>query len=210
MTPRWTQASLWIGISLLLAGCSGTAPDAPREPAPPPAPAAAPAPAPLPASNTAVLMTTAGEITLELLPDVAPETVAQFKRLAAEGFYDGTTFHRVIKDSLIQGGDPLSRDMNPSNDGEGTAGSFIKAEINATPMKAGAVAMAHPGDPNAASCQFFICVKDHPEWMGQFTVFARVSDGMDTVRKISRASVGTGALSEHPIFKQTIERIVFK
>ena len=209
MILRWTAACLCAAILLAMAGCGGqTGPAVEKAPAATPAPK--PAPPPIPASNTAVLVTASGEITLELLPGKAPETVAQFKRLASSNFYNGTTFHRVIKDSLIQGGDPLSKDPDPMNDGEGTCGVLVKGEINDTPMKAGAVAMAHPGDPNAASCQFFVCVKDHPEWQGQFTVFARVTGGMDVVRKISQVSVGTGALADHPIFKQTIQRIDFK
>jgi len=199
---------LWL---LLASGC-GEAP--PRSEAPVPqqaTPTPEPATPAIPASNRAVLVTSAGQIELELLPDQAPQTVANFKQLAASGFYNGTTFHRVIKNSLIQGGDPYSKDPNPLNDGLGTSGTLLKFESSSEPMKAGAVAMARdPDNRDSASCQFFICLKDHPGWQGDYTVFARVSAGLEVAGKISQASVGTGQLAEHPIFKQAIERIEFR
>lgn len=198
-------------LGLLAAGC-GNAPPETAVPVPNPASEATRAPAPAsPASNHAVLVTGSGEIELELLPDQAPLTVANFKQLAGGGFYDGTTFHRVIKDLLIQGGDPNSKDPNPLNDGLGTSGSFVKFEANDEPMTAGAVAMARdPDNRDSASCQFFICLKDQPKWQGEYAIFARVRGGLEVAGKISRVSVGTGQLAEHPIFKQAIERIEFR
>jgi cyclophilin family peptidyl-prolyl cis-trans isomerase len=158
-----------------------------------------------------VVETPAGAFTIELKPDQAPQTVARIKRLAADGFYTGTAFHRIIAGSLIQGGDPLSRDADPYNDGFGTTGEFLPFEVNNLPMTAGAVAMARGADDrNSASCQFFVCVKNHPEWQGEYTVFGHVVEGMDAVRKIAAATVGTGNLAERPIIKQTIQRIEFR
>jgi peptidylprolyl isomerase len=205
------RALTFLGALALLALLGGCGESPPAGPAPDaPATAAAPAPPPPSASNRMVLVTEAGEIAIELKPDQAPQTVARIKRLAADGFYDGTTFHRVIRGSLIQGGDPLSRDPDPGNDGLGTTGSFIPFEANDLPMVEGAVAMARGDDRDSASCQFFICVKPHPEWQGEYAVFGQVVDGMAAVRQIAAATVGTGRLSERPIFKQTIQRIEFR
>ncbi|HNR39399.1 MAG TPA: peptidylprolyl isomerase [Acidobacteriota bacterium] len=198
-------------LVLALAACGGPAPAETEQPAPGPSPAATPEPPPLPASNRMVVETPAGAFTIELKPDQAPQTVARIKRLAADGFYTGTAFHRIIAGSLIQGGDPLSRDADPYNDGFGTTGEFLPFEVNNLPMTAGAVAMARGADDrNSASCQFFVCVKNHPEWQGEYTVFGHVVEGMDAVRKIAAATVGTGNLAERPIIKQTIQRIEFR
>ncbi len=198
-------------LLVALAACGGPAPAETKQPAPGPSPAAAPEPPPLTVSDRLVIETPAGAFTIELKPDQAPQTVARIKQLAADGFYTGTTFHRVIAGSLIQGGDPLSRDADPYNDGFGTSGEFLPFEENDLPMTAGAVAMARGADDrNSASCQFFVCVKNHPEWQGGYTVFGHVVDGMDTVRKIAAATVGTGDLAERPIVKQTIQRIEFR
>lgn len=180
-----------------------------------PAPSAQTAPSPtapaIPASNRMVLQCEAGDIEITLDPAAAPKTVAQIKRLAASGFYSGVTFHRVLAGDIIQGGDPLSRDVDPYNDGTGEADALLPLEKNRLSMTAGAVAMARdPRNPDSASCQFFICLKDHPDWKGHYTIFGRVTGGMDTARKISRASVGTGQLSEHPLFKQTIRKVEFR
>lgn len=198
-------------LLLALAACGGPTPAETEQPAPGPSPAATPEPPPLPASNRMVVETPAGAFTIELKPDQAPQTVARIKRLAADGFFSGTTFHRVIAGSLIQGGDPLSRDADPYNDGIGTTGEFLPFEANDLPMTEGAVAMARGADDrNSASCQFFVCVKNHPEWQGEYTVFGHVVEGMDAVRKIAAATVGTGNLAERPIVKQTIQRIEFR
>lgn len=213
MTPtRRIVHGLAIGLlAAALAACGGPAPAETGRPAAAPARTAAPEPTPLPESNRMVIETAAGAFTIELAPDQAPQTVARIKRLAVDGFYTGTTFHRVIAGNLIQGGDPLSRDADPYNDGTGTTGEFLPFEANDRPMTAGAVAMARGADDrNSASCQFFICVRNYPEWQGDYTVFGRVVEGMDTVRKIAAATVGTGALAERPIVKQTIRRIEFR
>jgi cyclophilin family peptidyl-prolyl cis-trans isomerase len=138
----------------------------------------------------AVIETTAGTIVLDLLPDAAPNHVSYFLKLAAEGAYAGTTFHRAIKYGIIQGGDPLSRDP-AKRDLYGTGGlGVLKAEPGAGRHTKGAVSsVILPGRPDSGGAQFFICVVDQPALDGQYTVFARVAEGMNTVTKISEAAV---------------------
>ncbi len=126
-----------------------------------------------------------GEIRIELLADVAPRSVAQFERLAREDFYDGTTFHRVIPGFMIQGGDPLSRDRDPRNDGNGTADSALPDEFSAIGHRRGVVALANTGRPDSASSQFFIVLADHLDLDGHYTIFGRVTAGMDVVDRIA-------------------------
>lgn len=134
--------------------------------------------------NTAVIETSMGNITIDFLPGVAPATVANFKKLANECFYDGTTFHRVIPGFMIQGGDPNSKGTDRSTHGLGGPGYTIKAEFNAERHIRGAVSMARAADPNSAGSQFFIVVKDSPFLDWQYTVFGRVTEGMDVADKI--------------------------
>jgi peptidyl-prolyl cis-trans isomerase B (cyclophilin B) len=126
-----------------------------------------------------------GKIRIELLPDVAPQASAQFERLAREGFYDGTTFHRVIPGFVIQGGDPLSKDRDPRNDGNGNADRALPDELSALGHARGIVSMANTGRPDSGSCQFFIVLADHPELDGHYTVFGHVVAGMDVVDRIA-------------------------
>jgi cyclophilin family peptidyl-prolyl cis-trans isomerase len=132
-----------------------------------------------------------GEIRFELLLDKAPRHVASFMSLANVGFYDGTTFHRVIPKFMIQGGDPNSKDADPRNDGTGSPGYHLKSEFNDVPHKPGIVSMARASDPDSAGCQFFIMTTGSESWQsqldGQFTVFGRVLSGQDVVDKISQA-----------------------
>jgi peptidyl-prolyl cis-trans isomerase B (cyclophilin B) len=135
-----------------------------------------------------------GEIRFRLLPDKAPRTVANFKQLAATGFYDGTTFHRVIPKFMIQGGDPLSKDADPANDGTGTPGYFIAPEFNDRPHVPGTVSMGRRSAPDSAGSQFFIMTTDSESWRpkldGQFTVFGEVVSGQDVVDRISAVPRG--------------------
>lgn len=134
----------------------------------------------------AVVETDMGTFVLELLPDVAPNHVGYFMKLAGEGAYDGTIFHRVIRYGLIQGGDPLSTD--PSKAAEyGTGGLKVLApELSRESFTAGAVgAVLVPGDPNSAGAQFFVCATDQTALDGQYTLFARVVDGLEVVQAIS-------------------------
>jgi peptidyl-prolyl cis-trans isomerase B (cyclophilin B) len=128
-----------------------------------------------------------GEIRLRFFPDVAPGHVENFKKLARQGFYDGTTFHRVIPGFMIQGGDPNSKDTNPLNDGQGGPGYKIKAEFNDRPHKRGTLSMARASDPDSAGSQFFICVADAPMLDGEYTVFGEVISGMDVADQVVSA-----------------------
>jgi peptidyl-prolyl cis-trans isomerase B (cyclophilin B) len=125
-----------------------------------------------------------GEIRLQFFPDKAPGHVENFKKLARQGFYDGTTFHRIIPGFMIQGGDPKTKDDNPNNDGTGDPGYKIKAEFNDIPHKRGIVSMARSSHPDSAGSQFFIVVKGSPFLDGKYTAFGEVSSGMDVADKI--------------------------
>ena len=132
----------------------------------------------------AVIETNFGNIVIQLYPDVAPGHVENFVKLAQDGFYDGTTFHRVIPDFMIQGGDPNSKDEDRSNDGQGGPGFTINAEFTDVPHKRGILSMARAQDPNSAGSQFFIVVADSNFLDGQYTVFGEVIEGMDVADKI--------------------------
>ena len=132
----------------------------------------------------AIIETKFGNITLKFFPDVAPGHVKNFIDLAKKGFYDGTTFHRVIPGFMIQGGDPNSKDPNKSRHGQGGPGYTIKAEFNDKPHKRGTLSMARAGHPDSAGSQFFICVKDSPFLDKQYTVFGEVESGIEVVDKI--------------------------
>jgi peptidyl-prolyl cis-trans isomerase B (cyclophilin B) len=138
-------------------------------------------------NEIAVIETTFGNIEVEFLGDKAPGHVKNFKDLAKKGFYDGTTFHRVIPGFMIQGGDPNSKSADRSQHGMGGPGYTIKAEFNKTPHKRGILSMARSSDPNSAGSQFFIVVKDSNFLDNQYTVFGRVIKGMDVVDKIVKA-----------------------
>ncbi len=136
------------------------------------------------ASTRAVIRTSAGEITLKFFPDIAPQHVAGFISLAREGFYDGTTFHRVIPGFMIQGGDPNSKSTDRSTHGTGGPGYRLKAEFSKRPHRRGTLSMARSRHPDSAGSQFFICVADVPHLDGQYTVFGEVTDGMAVVDRI--------------------------
>jgi peptidyl-prolyl cis-trans isomerase B (cyclophilin B) len=136
------------------------------------------------ADEVAVIDTKFGKIILEFFPDVAPGHVANFKKLARSGFYDGCTFHRVIPNFMIQGGDPNTKDDDRSNDGLGGPGYTINAEFNKRPHLRGVLSMARTSDPNSAGSQFFICVADIPHLDGQYTVFGQVIQGLEAVDQI--------------------------
>ncbi|MDP3089424.1 MAG: peptidylprolyl isomerase [Nitrospira sp.] len=125
-----------------------------------------------------------GEIVLKFFPDVAPGHVKNFTDLAKKGFYNGTTFHRVIPGFMIQGGDPNSKNPDRSMHGMGGPGHKVKAEFNSKPHKRGIVSMARSNDPDSAGSQFFICVADANFLDWQYTVFAEVVTGMDVADKV--------------------------
>jgi peptidyl-prolyl cis-trans isomerase B (cyclophilin B) len=137
------------------------------------------------AETHAIIETGHGQIELELLPDVAPRHVESFLDLARKGFYDGTTFHRVIPGFMIQGGCPQSKDAAArSRHGTGGPGFNLDAEFNDTRHDRGVLSMARSSDPNSAGCQFFICVGDSHFLDGQYTAFGRVVKGMEVADAI--------------------------
>ena len=140
-------------------------------------------------NEVAVIETKFGKMVIEFYDKDAPKTVANFKKLAKEGFYSGTTFHRVIPGFMIQGGDPLSKDDDRSNDGTGGPGYTTEAEIKRE-HKRGTVATARLGDAvnpkrESSGSQFFINVKDNDFLNGGYTVFGNVIAGMDVADKIA-------------------------
>ncbi|GAB5511585.1 MAG: peptidylprolyl isomerase [Hyphomicrobiales bacterium] len=131
-------------------------------------------------SNTLVLETSKGDVTITLRPDLAPNHVERIKTLVGEGFYDGTVFHRVIDGFMAQGGDPT---------GTGTGGSKLpdlKAEFNDTKHVRGVCSMARSMSPDSANSQFFICFGTAPWLDGQYTAWGEVTDGMDVVDQFAK------------------------
>jgi peptidyl-prolyl cis-trans isomerase B (cyclophilin B) len=137
--------------------------------------------------KTATFVTSKGTIVADLFDDEAPGTVANFEKLANSGFYDGTHFHRVIDNFVIQGGDPLSKDPNHPRVGTGGPGYTIKCETARNTHKhvAGTLSMAHAGKDTGGS-QFFICHSPQAHLDGKHTVFGQVTDGMDVVMAIRK------------------------
>lgn len=154
----------------------------------------------------AIMETNFGEIKLELFKNDAPKTVANFINLAKAGFYDNTKFHRVIKDFMIQGGDPNSKDDDWSNDGRGGPDYVFEDEINSHKITRGVIAMANAG-PNTNGSQFFILTKTSAPWLdGKHTVFGKVIEGMDVVDKIKNAKTDK-AQGDHPIENIAVKSI---
>jgi peptidyl-prolyl cis-trans isomerase B (cyclophilin B) len=135
-----------------------------------------------------VIETDFGKIKLRFFPDVAPKHVENFKKLAREGFYNGLAFHRVIPNFIIQGGDPTTRGDDRSRWGMGEPGQAnIPAEFSDRPYVRGTLGAARAQDPDSATSQFFITLKEYPEWNGQYTVFGEVIEGLNVVQIISNA-----------------------
>jgi peptidyl-prolyl cis-trans isomerase B (cyclophilin B) len=134
--------------------------------------------------TSAVIETKFGNIDLRFFPQVAPNHVHNFIDLAKKGFYDGTTFHRVIPGFMIQGGDPNTKNPDRSRHGMGGPGHTIKAEFNEKPHKRGTLSMARAENPDSAGSQFFLCVADAAFLDGKYTVFGEVVSGMDVADKI--------------------------
>jgi peptidyl-prolyl cis-trans isomerase B (cyclophilin B) len=132
----------------------------------------------------AIIETRLGNIELTFFPEVAPIHVNNFIELAKKGFYDGTTFHRVIPQFMIQGGDPNSKNPDRSKHGTGGPGYTIKAEFNDRPHKRGTLSMARAQDPDSAGSQFFICVAEASFLNKKYTAFGEVVSGMDVADKI--------------------------
>jgi peptidyl-prolyl cis-trans isomerase B (cyclophilin B) len=149
--------------------------------------------------SQATMQTSEGTIGLELFDEDAPKTVANFKKLAGEGFYDGLIFHRVIKDFMIQGG-------CPQGTGTGGPGYTFEDEFNDHKIERGALAMANAG-PNTNGSQFFLVTADAAPWLdGKHTVFGRVTDGMDVVDKLEATETDRG---DRPVEDLRIESVSF-
>lgn len=143
--------------------------------------------------EVAVLHTSVGDMVVEFWQDVAPGTVANFKKLAQQGFYDGTCFHRIVKDFMIQGGDPFTKDpQDQSRYGTGGPGYQIKAEFNDRPHVRGVLSMARSQHPDSAGSQFFICLADARFLDGKYTAFGALIRGDDVLGQIGSTPVGPG------------------
>jgi peptidyl-prolyl cis-trans isomerase B (cyclophilin B) len=158
----------------------------------------------------AVIETSLGSITLELLPELAPEHVKNFVDLASTGFYNGTKFHRVIPGFMIQGGDPNSKTPDTASWGMGNGPRTVKAEFS-PPDKAshvrGTVSMARANDPNSASCQFFIVQSDSTFLDGKYSIFGKVTSGMEVVDAIANSPRGQ---SDRPNQDIVIKKVTIK
>jgi peptidyl-prolyl cis-trans isomerase B (cyclophilin B) len=160
------------------------------------------------AGKQAVVETSLGSFVIDLRPDLAPNHVGYFMKLAGEGAYANTLFHRVVRNGIIQGGDPLTRDPAKSAQyGSGGLG-VLRAEHSAEPFTRGAVGAAlRPDQPDSGGAQFFVCVTDQPALAGQFTLLGRVSEGMDVVERISQAPAGAkGAPLERVVIRSVTIR----
>jgi len=147
--------------------------------------------------SEATMHTSAGAVTVELFDEDAPRTVENFRKLAADGFYDGLVFHRVISDFMIQGG-------CPEGTGRGGPGYTFEDEINEHKVTRGALAMANAG-PDTNGSQFFIVTAEAAPWLdGKHTVFGRVTAGMDAVEEIDAVPTDS---SDRPVEPQVIERV---
>jgi peptidyl-prolyl cis-trans isomerase B (cyclophilin B) len=157
--------------------------------------------------KVAELHTSAGEIDIRFFPDVAKNHVQNFIDLAQKGFYNGTKFHRIIPGFMIQGGDPNTKTADTSSWGVGGSGKNVSAEFSTISHKRGIVSMARAQDPNSASSQFFIVVKDSTFLDNQYTVFGQVTKGMDVADKIVSAPRGANDRPNNPT---TITKIVIR
>ena len=136
--------------------------------------------------EVAVMNTTEGTMVIQFWTDAAPKTIANFKKLAKAGFYDGTCFHRVIKGFMIQGGDPNTKDPAKEDSwGQGGPGYAIDAEFNDHSHARGVISMARTSDPNSAGSQFFICHGDPTNLDHQYTTFGKLIKGDDVLEKIA-------------------------
>jgi len=154
--------------------------------------------------NSAIIKTNFGDIKVKFYAEESPLTVNNFLNLAKKGFYNGTKFHRVIKDFMIQGGDPLSKDDNWADDGTGGPGYRFQDEINQHKLVKGSLAMANSG-PNTNGSQFFIVTKEATPWLdGKHTNFGYVVEGMDVVDKIEAVRTNE---QDHPLEDVVIESI---
>ena len=162
------------------------------------------------AKEVAVIKTSEGEMVAEFWPEVAPNTVENFKKLARSGFYDGTAFHRIVKGFMIQGGDPLTKDpAQESRYGTGDPGYKIKAEFNDRSHERGVLSMARSSNPDSAGSQFFICLANVSRLDHQYTTFGKIIKGDDVLGKIGDTEVTTSDSGERskPTKRVTVDSI---
>jgi peptidyl-prolyl cis-trans isomerase B (cyclophilin B) len=173
---------LYLAAALALAplGCAER-----KDEPPAPAPALEVPQAASPRDAAVLVVDGFGEIRVELLADLAPQSVAHFVGLAERDYYDGTSFHRVVPGFVIQGGDPNTRDRDPRNDGAGGQEVSVADERPNLSLRRGLVGLANRGVPDSGGAQFFVLVADAREIDGQYAVFGRVTDGLDVVDRIA-------------------------
>jgi peptidyl-prolyl cis-trans isomerase B (cyclophilin B) len=162
------------------------------------------------ANELAVIKTTEGEMVVRFWPEVAPKTVENFKKLAREGFYDGTAFHRIVKGFMIQGGDPLTKDPeSESRWGTGGPGHKIKAEFSERPHVRGVLSMARSQDPDSAGSQFFICLAEARFLDRQYTAFGELVKGNEVLEKIGNTPTtrAGGGENSKPTIRVGVESI---
>jgi peptidyl-prolyl cis-trans isomerase B (cyclophilin B) len=161
-------------------------------------------------NEVAVIKTSAGEMVVEFWPDVAPKTVENFTTLTKKGFYDGTCFHRIVKGFMIQGGDPLTKDLNREDEwGTGGPGHRVKAEFNARSHERGVLSMARSSDPDSAGSQFFICLGNASFLDRQYTAFGKLIKGDDVLGRIGETPTraGGGGEKSKPLSRVAVESI---
>ncbi len=144
-------------------------------------------------NNTAIIESTQGPIKIEFYPDVAPNHVKNFQDLASKGFYDGVVFHRIVPGFVLQAGDPNTKNSSIGRDtwGTGGPGYTINQEFNTITHERGILSMARMPDPNSAGSQFFIVLNNSKFLDGQYTVFGKVTEGMEVVDKIANVTTNS-------------------
>jgi len=164
---------------------------------------------PATANETAIIKTSYGEITIGFWPEVAPKTVENFKKLAREGFYDGTAFHRIIKGFMVQGGCPNTKAGVGGMPGTGGPGYQIKAEFNSKAHVRGVISMARSANPDSAGSQFFICHGDARFLDKQYTAFGQLIAGDDVLERLATVPTknGGGGEKSTPIERIAVESI---
>ena len=161
-------------------------------------------------TEVAVIKTSEGDMVVQFWTDAAPNTIENFKKLAKQGFYNGTIFHRIRKGFMIQGGDPNSKDPSKEDKyGEGGPGYKIKAEFNDHSHERGVISMAREPDPDSAGSQFFICLAPVTRLDHQYTTFGKLIKGEDVLDKIGDTPVTRNSIGEisKPTKRVTIEKI---
>jgi len=166
---------------------------------------------PMNSSNeVAVIKTSEGDMVVQFWTDAAPKTIENFKKLARQGFYDGTIFHRIVKEFMIQGGDPNSKDPSKEDSyGQGGPGYNLNAEFNDHSHERGVISMARGQDPDSAGSQFFICLGPVHRLDHQYTTFGKLIKGQDVLGKIGEIPVTKNSMGEQskPTKRVVIESV---